>query len=376
MDVIYSNGARFAGGGIGNTSYHAVRGLYGHGLLKRLICGSFRRTEIPETSIKSLGWFSRIFRKIASYDSQNRLDYVYRLLYDRWASHQLQPCTLFHGWSGYNLYAFRQAKKMGMMTVLDRALAHPVYLDKLLQEEYSRWGLAYRPSNTAQYVQQEIETADYVLVPSEFVYRTFEAENEDIRKLVTIPFGVDIKRFCPLPESDSVPKKFQAIFLGQINIRKGAHYLLEAWRMLKWKNAELLLVGTNKLPSLIKAKYRDLSGVRYLGYLPDPIRTLQKATVFVFPSLAEGSALVTYEAMACGLPLITTFHAGSLVQNEEQGFIVPPQQATAIAMALEKLRTDESLQRQMGRSARHKVESFTWESYGDKMASILQKIVN
>lgn len=374
MDVIYSMGARFAGGGIGDTSYYGVQGLYSHGLLKRLICGSFRPTEIPHTSIKSLGWVSRIFRRIASYDSKNRLDYIYRLFYDRWASHQLQSCQIFHGWDGYSLRSLQQARKMGSITVLDRPIAHPTYLTKLLQDDYSRWGVTYRPALTSQNVQKEIKTADYIFIPSDFVYHTFETENEDTSKLITIPYGVDTEKFHPLPRGASSQTTFRAIFVGQISIRKGAHYLLEAWKLLGWKDAELLLVGPNKLPSPIKMKYQNLSGVSYPGFVSNPVELFQQADVFVFPSLIEGSALVTYEAMACGLPVITTWNAGSVAEDEEQGLIIPAQNATAVAEALERIRTNETLRQQMSQAARQKAQGFTWKRYGDDVAHTLQMI--
>ncbi|MDQ7028613.1 MAG: hypothetical protein Q9O62_01920, partial [Ardenticatenia bacterium] len=65
MRVIYSIGVKFAGGGIGSIAYHAVRGLHRHDLLYRLLCGSYRATEIPEARIRALGAPSRGLRKLA-----------------------------------------------------------------------------------------------------------------------------------------------------------------------------------------------------------------------------------------------------------------------------------------------------------------------
>ncbi|MFN3763564.1 MAG: hypothetical protein ACK4WK_10240, partial [Anaerolineae bacterium] len=66
VKVIYSIGSKFAGGGIGTTAYHAVRGLYRHGMLKRLLCGAYRPTEIPREKIRAVGLPERALRKLAS----------------------------------------------------------------------------------------------------------------------------------------------------------------------------------------------------------------------------------------------------------------------------------------------------------------------
>lgn len=84
MRVIYSVGAKFAGGGIGDTAYQAVRGLHEHGMLFRLLCGSHRSNEIPANLIRSLGVVSRILRKAAAYEPKGYLYYLHYLLYDHW----------------------------------------------------------------------------------------------------------------------------------------------------------------------------------------------------------------------------------------------------------------------------------------------------
>ena len=64
------------------------------------------------------------------------------------------------------------------------------------------------------------------------------------------------------------------------------------------------------------------------------------ADVFVFPSLFEGSAVVTYEALACGLPSVVTPNAGSVVRDGLEGFVVPPRDVEALAARMEQLGDD------------------------------------
>ncbi|MCL4266205.1 MAG: glycosyltransferase family 4 protein [Anaerolineae bacterium] len=375
MRVIYSNGARFAGGGIGNTAYHAVRGLHRHQQLYKLLCGSYRPTEIPSPQIRSLRYLSRVWRKTAVYDKSGWLDYQYRRFYDRWATQQIEPVDVYIGWSGYNLRSLQKARTLGAITILDRALAHPAYLDKLLCLESQQWKFPYRPARTNFLVQQEIASADYVFVPSPFVHHTFQSEGEDTQKLITLPFGVDTDRFQPVPQNQSTTKPFTVLFVGHISVRKGVPHLLAAWELLNWSQAELLMAGVVTLPAEIQHRYRHLNNIRYLGHVSDPAPLFQQADVFVFPSLAEGSALVTYEALACSLPVITTFNAGSVVQDGIEGFIIPTQDAQAIAEKLSCLRADDKLRQQMTMAARLRAEQFHWNTYGDRFAQSLATLV-
>jgi len=372
--VIYSIGVRFAGGGIGSIAYHAVRGLHRHGLLHRLLCGSYRATEIPEARIHALGLLSRVLRKLAVYDVSRWLTYLHNALYDRWATRHLVPCDVFHGWGGFSLTSLRRAKALGAITIVERASSHILYQAHILREEYERWGLSFRlPAASLRRAVAEFETADYVLIPSDFVRRSFIERGFPPARLIQIPFGVDIHRFHPGERQRSGP--FRVLYVGQVSFQKGVLYLLQAWERLRWSDAELWIVGREERDILpLLRPYRKVPGVRWLGFVRDPVATYQQAHVFAFPSLQEGSALVTYEALACGLPVVTTPNAGSVVRDGIEGFLVPIRDVEALAARLEQLRADEQLRHEMGRAARRRAEAFTWEHYGDRLAEAMQSL--
>ncbi|MCS7179000.1 MAG: glycosyltransferase family 4 protein [Anaerolineae bacterium] len=374
MRVIYSIGSKFAGGGIGTTAYHAVRGLYRRGMLQRLLCGAFRPTEIPRENIRAVGLPDRALRKLASLDSTGWLWHLQAVLYDFWASRHLEPADVFHVWGNYGLRSIQRARGMGMVTVVERANSHSVYQARLLQEEYARWGLFFHFVQAAiDRSLVEMATADYVLIPSEFVRQSFIEQGFPEKKLVQIPFGVETHRFRPSERRSSHP--FRVLFVGQVGIRKGVPYLLEAWRRLGWQDAELWLVG-RVLPECrpLLQRYRGLPGLHLMGYQSDPVEAYQQADIFVFPSIEEGSALVTYEALACGLPVVTTPNAGSVVRNGVEGFIVAIRDVEALAERMERLRTDERLRQEMGKAARARAEEFPWERYGDRLADTVMRI--
>jgi glycosyltransferase involved in cell wall biosynthesis len=87
------------------------------------------------------------------------------------------------------------------------------------------------------------------------------------------------------------------------------------------------------------------------------------ADVFVFPSLFEGSAVVTYEALACGLPCLVTAEAGSVVRDGREGRIVPARDVGALAAAMHELGTDAGLREHLAAAARARAETFDWPRY-------------
>jgi glycosyltransferase involved in cell wall biosynthesis len=96
--------------------------------------------------------------------------------------------------------------------------------------------------------------------------------------------------------------------------------------------------------------------------------------VFVFPSLFEGFGLVLLEAMAMGLPIITTSHTAGpdLIEEGREGFIVPIRDANAIADRLARLHADRTLRDEMSSNARRRAAEFTWEDYGAKLSACVQ----
>ncbi|RMG93271.1 MAG: glycosyltransferase family 1 protein [Chloroflexi bacterium] len=368
--VIYSIGVRFAGGGIGNIAYKAVQGLYQRQMLHRLLCGSRRTTEIPPQKIRSLGFPSRGLRQLALYAHQ--FTYWHNRLYDLWATRHIERADLFLGWNGFCLHSLQQAKRLGSVTVVERASTHNLYQQAVLAEEYGRFGLPFPNSPNLERALKEYEFADFVLVPSQFAYESFIQQGFPPEKVQLVPFGVDTKRFFPAKEQEKRP--FRVLFVGQIGLRKGVVYLLQAWQKLGWRDAELYLVGRVETGNgRVFQPYHNLPGLHWTNHIPNPVSLYQQADVFVFPSLEEGSALVTYEAMACGLPVITTPNAGSVVRHNQEGFIVPIRDPDTLANCLETLRSDQHLRHQMSQAARNRAQQFTWETYQENLCTTLKQ---
>ena len=136
------------------------------------------------------------------------------------------------------------------------------------------------------------------------------------------------------------------MFVGRIGRRKGVADLLEAWRRLALHGGAA--PGRARRTSEGRRLLKRYEGCyRFSGHIRSTRSTgsSQQSDVFVFPSLAEGSAYVTYEAMASELPLVTTPNSGSVVRDGVDGFLVPAGDIDAIGERLALLHAEPALRR-------------------------------
>jgi glycosyltransferase involved in cell wall biosynthesis len=98
------------------------------------------------------------------------------------------------------------------------------------------------------------------------------------------------------------------------------------------------------------------------------------ADVFVLPSLAEGSAEAIYEALAAGVPVVTTPAAGSVVRNGAEGRLVAERDPFALADALAEIVEDRDKRARMSAAARQRAHDYTWERYGERLVHALKAL--
>ncbi|HKZ57687.1 MAG TPA: glycosyltransferase family 4 protein, partial [Thermodesulfovibrionales bacterium] len=220
---------------------------------------------------------------------------------------------------------------------------------------------------------EELTLSDFIFLPSDFAKQTFTDAGVNENKLFVLTRGVNLEKFKPDRSKDS---KFKVLFVGRLTLRKGIQYLLEAWKKLNLKNAELVLAGSiddNIKPIL--SKYNDIENIVFKGFLKDVSGAYKESTIFVFPSLEEGSAKVTYEAMAAGLPVITTKNSGSVVKNGLDGFIIPVRDTEAIREKISYLFENAEIAKTMSTNAIENIKQYSWQGYMDKLINIYNKLL-
>jgi glycosyltransferase involved in cell wall biosynthesis len=177
--------------------------------------------------------------------------------------------------------------------------------------------------------------------------------------VVVTPRAADDTAFYP---AASPPERFAVLFAGDIGLRKGLPYLLEAWDRLALPGAELWLAGRVRSDGRFLAeRYGQRDDVRFPGHVADMPALYRQASICVLPSLSEGSAKVLYEAMASGLPIVYTTACGAVAQNGVEGIQVPARDVDALALAIERLYQDADLRRAMGQAGVRLMAEYTWE---------------
>lgn len=220
--------------------------------------------------------------------------------------------------------------------------------------------------------QREWELADLVIVNSQFTLDTFARAGYDTGKVRVVRYGapaVAAAETPSAPANDGQPLK--CLWAGTFSVRKGAHYLLEAWKQLpRGHDLQLDIYGAWALPERFR---RDLpASIRFHGSIPQTelFQRYREADILVFPTLCDGFGMVVTEAFAKGLPVITTDRAGAadLVRQEENGLIVPAGHAAGLASALDWCRANRPALRAMRGAALETARRRPWSVYSDELA--------
>lgn len=373
--INYVVNARLPGGGVGNVAYRAALALQQRGYLQHLIVNSLRDASFAQSHVSAIGLPGRAIKRLAIYDPTNLVHTLDSLLFDHFAATHLSDCNLVAVWYGGSYLTMHKGKQLGAVTVLQSGSTHPLTQKQLLVEEHRRWGIDYHYP-LSRHGLDEIAEADYVIVPAELARDSFIKHGKPADRVILLPWGVDTGRLTPRigNRQDSI---FRVIYVGQVSIRKGIIDVLDAWQKLHWPEAELLIIGRADPITQKVLKFRPLPDrTRWLIHSSELWKWYHESDVFIFPSIEEGSALVTYEALACGLPVITTPNAGSIVRDGEDGFVVPIRDVSALCARLEQLRRDQALRIRMGQSARRWVEQFTWRTYSARLLDAYTRIAD
>lgn len=279
-----------------------------------------------------------------------------------------------HAYEDCSLWTFEEAKRQGKGCIYNLPIGYyPAWEQKqqALIAEYADWlppeGLSSSLYVRPQQKLEEMRLADLVLVPCSFVKSTIDQFID--KDIVVAPFGVDLEFWRPDPSIEkSGPLRF--VYAGQCALRKGVPVLLEAWRRAELKEATLDLVGGWRFSESRKQQLPQ--GVTWFSPVSsERLRThFQDSDVFVFPSFFEGFGMVILEAMACGLPVITTeATAGPDILDEHSGRIFSSGDIDALTELLRWFSEHRASLPLMRREARRKAEQHEWQGYRRRVSS-------
>ncbi|OYT69613.1 MAG: hypothetical protein CFK52_13395 [Chloracidobacterium sp. CP2_5A] len=271
-----------------------------------------------------------------------------------------------------------RCRDLGRRFILDQSIAHPLWKRRVFEEvaaRYPDWRESIAPPLPAMlgHEQREHELAATIVVASSFTKRSLLAHGVPEMKLVVNPYGVDLEAFTPRRPSEG-GRPFRFLFLGALTARKGLPLLLEVWRKLAARRAELWLVGPAS--PTVRRLIPDLPGLRFLGKRPhrDLPDILRRCDALAFPSYFEGFGLVVLESMACGVPVIASDATvgPDLIEDGADGWLMTAGDAERLQSVMEEALSQPTKAFEMGRLARRKAEAYTWDAYGARWQALLE----
>jgi hypothetical protein len=328
-----------------------------------------------------------------------------------WASREFCRLSVQRGFgSATGIYCFNSAglellqlaRRSGRKGISEQTIAPKRIETELLMEQrdlFGDWETAEgRDLAAGDFIEREEaewEVAHLILCGSEFVREGILRCGGPVEKCVVVPYGVDsligiqgkdgssteiVQASVRNPDASGVARSSRAVrdknqplrvlIVGAIGLRKGSPYVLKAAKLLKGK-AVFRMVGGIGVTRQAESKLRD--HVELTGAIPrsEVPKHFAWADVLLLPSLCEGSATVTYEALAHGLPVICTPNAGSVVTSGVDGFIVASGSTSEIVRYLHMIADDPELLKELGANALLTARDNTLTSYGRRLLSVL-----
>lgn len=311
------------------------------------------------------------------YLAPQRSEWFFYSLFPFWRTwlkfQQIPPCNAVHALMGFATELFEKVDAHGGLKVVECPNSHPTSYYGYMQRECDLWCPSENvpiPRWMFSRMNRELEAADLIVCPSDFVRDTMLQNGVPARKCFVNPFGVDTSVFTRRVKP---PKSPLFVCIGMICLRKGHHYLFRAFENVKRSipDAKLICVGAYR-PDFRQERLKWEGTFEHYESLSHkelaPI--LARATAFVLPSLEEGFARVLAEAMASGLPVIATYESGAttLVRDGVEGFIVPPCDPQRLAEAMIRAAENRELNQRMGEAAYLRgAHGNTWQDYGDRL---------
>lgn len=275
----------------------------------------------------------------------------------------------------------RRCRDSRVRFFLDQSIAHPLARERIwdgVRRRYPEWVDTHEPRRPEVLAaeREEHTLADRIVSASSFTKRTLVEHGVEGGKILVNPYGVDGRRFHS-GDRASRDRPLRFIFVGSLQARKGIPVLVDAWRRLAPRDAELWLVGAASAQA--RKLIPDLPGLALKGPISnaDLPAIFDACDAFVFPSLFEGFGLVILEAMANGLPVITTDATAGpdVLTDGRDGFLVPAGDADALEARMRWCLENRDRIPAMGAAARRAAEPFTWEAYGERWAGIIHDVL-
>jgi glycosyltransferase involved in cell wall biosynthesis len=250
-----------------------------------------------------------------------------------------------------------------------------------------------------------LRRADHFVAIAASVRREYVENGVPAKKVTLIPYGVDLNRFRPASAEDkkSLRRKLKlpqpariVCFVGRLVSWKGPLTLLQAWRqVVKARSGGLDGIAGPELLVFLGAGGSDQrnceaearrfvmeaglgESVRFEGDVCNVEDYLRAADIFAFPTRGDSFAIAVLEAMACGLPVVTTQIAGlaDYVHHEINALAVEPGDVNQVQTALQRLLSDAELRARLGEAAAPTAQNYSQERSIERRLELFRKLAS
>jgi glycosyltransferase involved in cell wall biosynthesis len=366
------------GGGTATANYYVIRDMAARGFHVDLVTSTPARDAYE---VEELGPTARVFRvpihnKNPHYQTERELlTYIYNaFFYIRTLYKGTEPkYDLCHAWSGL---------PAGALALLLKWKRQLPYIVGLRGSDVPGYDVRYRwlypllkPPLSMIWGGASAVTAN------SYELRNLAHEFRPQDTIDVIPNGVDLGRFQITPMVDKGPDDtFKVLCVARLVERKGIHHLIEAVPFIaaKRRNFKVVLVGRGDKERELRGMVADAGLANWVDFRGDVLHydvpaVYNEADMFILPSLNEGMSNAVLEAMASGLPIVTTYTGGTAEMLRGNGIIIPKYSPDAIAKAILELWDNFTLRQTMGARSRSIAETLTWGRVADDYINLYQR---
>ena len=377
MRVLYSFPYRIGAGRICTTAWQQVNAISSAGAETSLLTGSVHR-PLEEPTKRIITTLSKGPLKIPyRLLGRPRALHLHDLSTANWLNRNADQIDVFHGWPGSSLQSLQVAKKHGIPSLLERPNAHTEYAFEVSERENQVCGIPAPKGHDHTYCARslateltEYEHCDFLLCPSPFVKRSFLNKGIAEEKLLKHHYGFDKTKFSS-PSGNHKPEssdeRFDALYVGSCEPRKGLHYILKAWLQ-----SEACRKGRLKICGEFVPHYRESLGemlqhpsVEVLGFRNDIPELMRSSQIFILSSVEEGSALVTYEARASGCILLVSDATGAPCEHGKNALVHSAQNWKELAHHLNRMISEPKLSSHLRKNSLQTIGNLTWKKSGE-----------
>jgi glycosyltransferase involved in cell wall biosynthesis len=315
--------------------------------------------------------------------------------FDRWAAaHGLHDATAVYGYEHACRTSLETGRRRGLFCIYDVPAPEHEFTHRILRRELAKYpeivdgyqrriGRPEIHQRRDRRRRREWQSADMVIANSTFTRDSFRGyEDPDnpakgLEKVAVIPYGAPPPDAAGLNGGSAGVGPLRFLWAGTFSLRKGANYLLEAWRRagLKPSAARLDIYGSVTLPERLVALAPE--GFHFHASIPrDELYSKYcQSDAFVFPTLCDGFGMVATEAFSRGLPVLTTRSAGAgdLIREKTNGLLVAPADADALAESLIWCVENRTALRAMREEALRTAQQWQWRDY---RAALLKAVLD